>query len=133
VTVVFDSGVLISALNFGGTPLAALRASYVHASVAYCAEIDNEVRRGLAGKFNWPRVNIDEALSGFADKAMLIEIAGNLSGICRDPKDDMILECAHVAGANCIISGDRDLLILGDYAGICILTPRAFLDLMQKE
>jgi putative PIN family toxin of toxin-antitoxin system len=132
VTVVFDSGVLISALNFGGTPLAALRAAYVNASIAYCAEIENEVRKGLAGKFNWPQANIDEALSGFADKATLIEIARDLKGICRDPKDDMIVECALLANAEFLVSGDRDLLILGDCAGIAIVTPRAFLGLIGE-
>jgi hypothetical protein len=40
----------------------------------------------------------------------------------------LVLECAVVANANLIISGDKDLLALGEYEGIRILTPRAFLE-----
>jgi putative PIN family toxin of toxin-antitoxin system len=132
VKVVFDSGVLISALKFGGTPLAALRAPFVRASVAYCSEIDDEVRKALAGKFKWPRADVERAVEEISRDFTWIQLKGALTGICRDPKDDMVLECAVLAGANCIVSGDRDLLVLDGYAGISIVTPRAFVDLMHK-
>jgi predicted nucleic acid-binding protein len=55
--------------------------------------------------------------------------------ICRDPEDDMVLECCRAARASVLITGDRDLLDLaGTVARIAglrrlaILTPRAFLD-----
>ncbi len=128
-TVVFDSGVLISAFHFGGIPLEALRLSFIRATVAHCAEIDNEVRTILALKLKWPRSNIEAALKAFAEDARLIKIAGTLKNVCRDPKDDMILECALLAKAEFLITGDRDLLALVKYEGISIVTPRAFLDL----
>jgi putative PIN family toxin of toxin-antitoxin system len=130
VTIVFDSGVLISALHFRGTPLDALRISFIRASVAHCVEIDDEVRKILALKFKWPQPNIEAALNGFAKDARLIKITGTLTGICRDPKDDMILECASLATADFIVSGDRDLLTLDEYAGISIVTPRTILDIL---
>jgi uncharacterized protein len=130
VTIVFDSGVLISALHFRGTPLDALRISFIHASVAHCVEIDDEVRKILTLKFKWPRSNIEAALKGFAEETRLIKITGTLTGICRDPKDDMILECASLAAANFIVSGDRDLLTLGQYGDISIVTPRAIFDIL---
>lgn len=40
----------------------------------------------------------------------------------------MALECAMAAGAEMIVTGDKDLLTLGKYGSILILTPRAFLD-----
>lgn len=132
-TVVFDSGVLISALHFGGTPLAALSAASDHASLAHCNEIDNEVRKALAGKFKWHPANIEQAMRIVTGAAQLIEISGNLIGVCRDPKDDMVLECALQAAAQYIVSGDRDLLVLGEYAGIAIVTPRSFLNIVGEE
>jgi putative PIN family toxin of toxin-antitoxin system len=45
----------------------------------------------------------------------------------RDPDDDKIIACALVAGAEYIISRDRDLLSLGTYDGITIIAPEAFL------
>jgi uncharacterized protein len=47
----------------------------------------------------------------------------------RDPKDAMILATALSANAEAIITGDRDLLILTEFASIPILTPQNFLEL----
>jgi putative PIN family toxin of toxin-antitoxin system len=48
--------------------------------------------------------------------------------VCRDPKDNMFLDCAVAAGAKCLVSGDKDLRVLKKVAGVEILTPREFLD-----
>ena len=47
--------------------------------------------------------------------------------VVADPDDDIFLRCAIVAGADYVVSGDRHLLALGEYAGIPILTVRDFL------
>jgi predicted nucleic acid-binding protein len=54
--------------------------------------------------------------------------AGTLSGICRDPKDDFILECAQTGNADLIVTGDKDLLSLERFGATEILTPRQYLD-----
>lgn len=46
---------------------------------------------------------------------------------CRDPKDDKFLEAAFVAKADCIVSGDADLLVLNPFEDIPILRPSEFL------
>jgi putative PIN family toxin of toxin-antitoxin system len=47
--------------------------------------------------------------------------------VCRDPKDNMVLELAVSGHADYIITGDQDLLILDPFRGIRIMTPDAFL------
>jgi len=47
--------------------------------------------------------------------------------ICRDPKDNKILEVAVEGRADAIVSGDEDLRVLHPFEGIPILTPRDFL------
>jgi len=47
--------------------------------------------------------------------------------LCRDPKDDAVLELALNGGADLIITGDRDLLALGAFENRRILTPAAYL------
>lgn len=42
--------------------------------------------------------------------------------ICRDPKDDKFLDAAHAGNADCIVSGDADLISLADFEGMPILT-----------
>jgi putative PIN family toxin of toxin-antitoxin system len=55
--------------------------------------------------------------------------------LCRDPDDDMVLECCRAARASVLITGDRDLLELAtkvpQIAGLrrlAILAPRAFVE-----
>ncbi len=43
--------------------------------------------------------------------------------VCRDPDDDQVLACALTAAADLIVSGDRDLLALGPFGDIRILSP----------
>jgi putative PIN family toxin of toxin-antitoxin system len=52
---------------------------------------------------------------------------------CRDPKDDKFLEVAVAGEADVIVSGDQDLLVLHPYAGIPILSPGAFLQMLEAE
>jgi putative PIN family toxin of toxin-antitoxin system len=52
---------------------------------------------------------------------------------CRDPKDDKFLEAAVAGHADVIVSGDEDLLTLHPYAGIPIVPPRAFLQMLNRK
>jgi putative PIN family toxin of toxin-antitoxin system len=49
---------------------------------------------------------------------------------CRDPKDNKFLELAVNGRADLILSGDNDLLVLGDFRGIPIVQPGAFFEMM---
>ena len=68
-------------------------------------------------------------LKGVSRQSLLVEITESIIA-CRDPKDDMILELAINGNATCIVSGDRDLLVLNPFRGISILTPASFLGVM---
>ncbi|MFW9264175.1 putative toxin-antitoxin system toxin component, PIN family [Nostoc sp. CALU 546] len=46
---------------------------------------------------------------------------------CRDPKDNKYLELAVSGKAECIVTGDDDLLVLNPWRGIEILTVQEFL------
>jgi len=50
---------------------------------------------------------------------------------CRDPKDNQFLEVAVAGKADVIISGDQDLLVLHPFAGIPIVPPAAFLQMLD--
>lgn len=52
---------------------------------------------------------------------------------CRDPKDDQFLEVAVSGRADVIVSGDQDLLVLHPFAGIPILPPATFLQMLNAE
>jgi hypothetical protein len=52
----------------------------------------------------------------------------HLVAACRDPQDDKFLSLALSGGAQVIVSSDDDLLSMGVFQGVHILTPRQFLE-----
>lgn len=65
-------------------------------------------------------------LVGLLKEAELVDTEETISE-CRDPKDNKFLELACSSKADCIISGDDDLLVLNPLRDIPIITPREFL------
>jgi putative PIN family toxin of toxin-antitoxin system len=66
-------------------------------------------------------------LKYFENIVLFIEPAEKIA-VCRDPKDNMILELAVSGKADLIITGDADLLVLHPFCNIPIITPKLFLD-----
>lgn len=52
--------------------------------------------------------------------------------VCRDPKDDIMIEAALAAGATTIIARDADLTVLEKPFGIRIVTPRQWLATLSR-
>jgi predicted nucleic acid-binding protein len=46
--------------------------------------------------------------------------------VCRDLKDQMFLDLAQSGGADILVSGDEDLLVLVGQTGFAIETPEAY-------
>jgi putative PIN family toxin of toxin-antitoxin system len=57
----------------------------------------------------------------------------NLTGIVRDPNDDMIVACAVAAKVDFLVSRDKDLLTIGSYEAIDMVTPESFLHILREE
>lgn len=126
-TVVLDSGIWISGFQFGGMPLAALDQAFIHDRIAICDEIISEISRILFDKFGWANRDIRGVLLKYLMEARHVPLRGDLRGVCRDPKDDMIFECALRAKAQVIVSGDKDILEIVEYEGIRVITARQYL------
>jgi uncharacterized protein len=127
VIVVFDSGVWISALHFAGTPMAALDRVFLIDQLAVCDKIVMEIRTALE-KLQWETNEVQTVLEEYLSDALNIRVTGALAGVCRDPKDDMVLECAVNADAQLVVSGDNDLLAVKVFRNIRMASPRMYLD-----
>jgi putative PIN family toxin of toxin-antitoxin system len=68
-----------------------------------------------------------EILNNIYNIGVFITVASNFR-YCRDPKDDKFLTLAFEAHASCIITGDNDLLVLGDILDINVISPFNFLN-----
>lgn len=106
--------------------MAALRTAYLRYTIATCNEIEAEVSRTLKTKFGWEPQSTANMMRAYLDIGLHVQITGTLKNVCRDANDDMVVECALVAKAQRIVSGDKDLLSLGMYAGIRVLSPADF-------
>ncbi len=47
--------------------------------------------------------------------------------VCRDPKEDMLIEAALAGAAKYVVTGDEDLLVLKKFETVRFVTPRIFL------
>ena len=127
--VVIDTNVWISALQFAkhrGTPTLALEQAMSEDVIATCNEIDAEIMRILTKKFSWGQDQATSALQAILARGVRVKIRGTVK-VCRDPHDDMFLECATLAKADLLVAGDKDLLSLGVYEGTRIVTPSEYL------
>ncbi len=52
----------------------------------------------------------------------IVELPEAVPRICRDPADDFVIACAVAGRVDAIVSGDQDLLVLGQVGRIPILT-----------
>ena len=68
----------------------------------------------------------------FEDIVMLAEFVTDrqIGAVSRDPDDDKYIAAAIEGRASFVVSGDPDLLDIRAHAGVRIVTPRAFLDLL---
>ncbi|PZV03201.1 MAG: putative toxin-antitoxin system toxin component, PIN family [Leptolyngbya sp.] len=67
-----------------------------------------------------------EFVTRLREDAEQVEIQESIAA-CRDPKDDKFLEVAINGNANCLITGDQDLLALHPFCNLEIVTPAQFL------
>ncbi len=128
-TVVIDTNVWISALQFAknrGTPTLALEKAMSEDVIATCDEIDAEILRVLTEKFAWEQRRAASALKLILARSKRVKIRGVVR-VCRDPNDDMFLECAALTKADYLVAGDKDLLTLGRFHRTRIISPAEFL------
>jgi uncharacterized protein len=83
-------------------------------------------------RYPYTDADVQDYLQSLRQAALLVSDLPPLSGLVRDPNDDMILACAVAASASHVVTRDDDLLALGTYEGIAIVTPEAFLTLLRN-
>lgn len=131
--IVLDTNVLVSMI-LGGA-LNALVDKWdadrfqVVASVAIVSEYAEVLARP---KFGLSRDIVEAMVAYIQRKAEFVVPTETIGAIADDPTDNMFLECAVAGSANCIVSGDPHLNALGDFRSIPIITPRDFLNQLER-
>lgn len=138
--VVVDTNVLVSGL-FGikNSPssqiLSAIRTQKIIfvTSPLIVAEIEEVINRDKIIKLT--KMSKDERIDFIAELIERSDVTAGrqlLQVVGRDEEDDKFLACGFEAKADYIVTGDRDLLIVKEYMGTKIVTPREFLRVLKK-
>ena len=130
IPVVFDTGVIISAIGWHGPAhrclaLVARRRCRLVVSVDIMAEYELRVPAVLAEEA--PQANALGALTWIRAKALWVEPAPLGKQRSRDVQDERFIAAGLTVNAKAIVSYDRDLLALQKPFGIPVMRPAAFL------
>ena len=130
--VVIDTGVLISAFAFGGVPEKAVKKAFKHSAIFVSQPLieeyrDTPLKLEERGKITHQQMKaLISGIAAFVANAKVVHPTKKLS-LCRDPEDNMVLECCLAAKTGILITGDKDLLDIGDLPfDLKIITPQEF-------
>jgi uncharacterized protein len=126
--IVVDANIVISGLVWRGPPhqlLVALSEDQfiAHTSYTLISELTRKLLGSKLGAELLKRdISAQQLVMSYSALCEIVSPAPLAQPVCRDSDDDAILACAKAANANLIVSGDKDLLVLGTFEGIPILT-----------
>lgn len=128
---------MISAFAFGGIPAKAVQKAFAEADIYVSSGLLNEYRNiplELLSESKITHLQFEALITGiaaFVSVAKMVFPRRRLT-ICRDPKDNMVIECCLEAKAGWLLTGDKDLLDLENLPfALKILSARAYLDQRQ--
>jgi len=132
---VLDSNIFISAFYWGGNPQKVIVRIIEGLDELY---ISNEILDEIAKVMMRPKFKsgpqiIDKYIKTIENIGKKVFITGEIKGVCRDKDDDNKIECGILCGADYIITGDNDLLILEKYKGIKIITAKEYLNIINNH
>lgn len=125
--VVFDTNILIAAfLTEGICSKFLLRARKRECDLFLSADI-SELETVLIKKFSLSNSEASEVHSVIseASKELVLQI-DPIAPVCKDADDDKILACARKVDADYLVTGDEDLLVIGQFGTTKMVTPRDF-------
>ena len=131
--IVLDTNVLLAGVGTHGLCEALLAVCLRDHTVLMSQHIIDELSRHCMGKF---RMSADQAalvvrtLSSHAER---VTPADPPADTLADPDDLPVLGTAVAGRADCLVTGDSELLALGAYGSITILAPRAFYERLRSE
>jgi putative PIN family toxin of toxin-antitoxin system len=124
--VLLDTNVLIAAFIARGTCSELLEHCARNHTLVTSPPLLRELEEKPADKFGYTRHGTREVMSLLQNKMEVVEPVVLNPPACRDPDDDVVLATALAGACGCIVTGDKDLLVLDRFREIAILLPADF-------
>ena len=134
--VVFDTNVVLSALLFTNGRLSWLVG---HWQGGNCIPLlSRSTAEELTRILAYPKFQLTvgeqlEALANYIPYCEAVEIAKSCPVLCRDPKDQPLLDLAQSGRADVLVTGDEELLALAGQTEFVIETPEVYRSRMSRE
>ena len=134
---VLDTNVLLSALLFHAGSLSWLRHAWQSGTIRPLASRDTtaELLRVLSyPKFRLTDDEREDVLGDYLPWCETVTVPNpiDVPG-CRDPFDRPFLELALSAGADALVTGDKDILVLAEEFSVPIMVPAAFRERLRES
>ena len=123
---VLDTNVLIAALITRGVCSDLLEHCVQQHEIVTSDFILGELRENLIHKFKYSVQDTEEAVGLLRPRMEVVVPAALESPVCRDSDDDTVLGTAIAGNAACIVTGDKDLLVIKRYHAIDVIRPSDF-------
>ncbi len=126
--VVLDTNILVSAFIVDGVCSGLLDdcISNRRITIILSMSILNEFRNTLTRKFRHGSEEIRTRVGALLEASEIVEPVIFETQVCRDADDDAILGTAVAGNADCIVTGDSDLLVLERFQDVDIISPSEF-------
>jgi putative PIN family toxin of toxin-antitoxin system len=125
--VVLDTNVLVAAFIARGACTDVFERVVSDHELILNPLILDEFERVMTDKLGLDRDRVGRAIALLRRKGDSLDPGHLESPACRDPDDDQVLALAYGGSADILVTWDDDLLVIGSYEGIPIISPRDFL------
>jgi putative PIN family toxin of toxin-antitoxin system len=131
--VVIDINVFVSSFFWKGNPRKVVNRARDGIDELY---ITKEILEQIFEVMNRPKFNADKEgieyyIKSIEEIANELLITIKIQAGSRDIDDNIILECGMAGNVDYIITGDDDLLVLKEFNGIKIVTPKEYLEIIE--
>jgi putative PIN family toxin of toxin-antitoxin system len=126
VRVLLDSNVWLAVLTTDGFCRNVWRRARRACTFSASQDVLDEVEEKLRSKFGFSPRHARLMTLFVQRQTETVQVVSTV-GICRDPDDNRILAAARDSRCSLLVTGDSDLLILKEFEGISIVTPREFM------
>ena len=135
---ILDTNVLVSGLLWHDAPHALIEQicsgnlTLVSSPVLMAELVETLGRAKFQRAMTAAGISPEQVFAGLRVLAEVFDPPPLSARVSRDPDDDAVLALAAATHVDWIISGDGDLLVLGAYAGIPIVTPSQALVMLTQ-
>ena len=126
--VLLDSNIWLAIVTCDGASRALWRRLHDQGTVIASEWVYDEVSAKLVGRFEFSPQHAVTMTRFVRRQTVSVGFPQLPRAVCRDPDDDNILAAAVAGSCEFLITGDHDLLVLGEFDGVKIVKLRAFVD-----